>query len=375
MNFFVSNFISIVAAGTAAAIILNSFFKNSVFVKVGIVWLINLLFLMFTIGVKYKFFDGNTPVNILITIVNIAFSVMCFYYGSIKVVRPLAKAVEQLNELANGNLRVDVDTQCVNPKVDLGQLVCATQKIKENLATVVGEIEGNVEKLASSSQQLSSVSQKLSEDALSEASSVEEVSSSMEEMAANIQQNTENAQRTDKISSKVSQGVKEVGSASRESLVSIRNIAEKINIINDIAFQTNILALNAAVEAARAGEHGKGFAVVAAEVRKLAERSKIAADEIVSLASKSVDVTEGSAKLLDTLIPDIEETARLVQEITSASMEQSSGADQVNSAIQQLNQFVQQNAETSQQMAASSEELKSFADRLKETIRYFNLYN
>lgn len=177
-----------------------------------------------------------------------------------------------------------------------------------------------MEKLASSSQQLSDVSQKFSEDALSEASSVEEVSSSMEEMAANIQQNTENAQRTDKISGKVSQGVKKVGSASRESLVSILNIAEKINIINDIAFQTNILALNAAVEAARAGEHGKGFAVVAAEVRKLAERSKIADDEIVSLASKRVNVTEGSAKLLDTLIPDIEETARLVKEITSASM-------------------------------------------------------
>jgi methyl-accepting chemotaxis protein len=195
----------------------------------------------------------------------------------------------------------------------------------------------------------------------------------MEEMAANIQQNTENAQRTNTISSKVSQGVQKVGAASKESLVSIRNIAEKISIINDIAFQTNILALNAAVEAARAGEHGKGFAVVAAEVRKLAERSKIAADEIVSLASKSVGVTEGSAKLLETLIPDIEETAKLVQEISAASMEQSSGADQVNNAIQQLNQFVQQNAETSQQMASSSEELKSFADRLKDTIRYFNL--
>lgn len=194
----------------------------------------------------------------------------------------------------------------------------------------------------------------------------------MEEMTANIQQNTENAQRTDRISHKVSQGVKEVGLASKESLVSIKNIAEKISIINDIAFQTNILALNAAVEAARAGEHGRGFAVVAAEVRKLAERSKLAADEIVLLASKSVAVTEGSAKLLETLIPEIGETARLVQEITSASLEQSSGANQVNNAIQQLNQVVQQNAGTSQQMAISSEELKSFADGLKETIRYFS---
>ncbi|MDD4384366.1 MAG: methyl-accepting chemotaxis protein [Bacteroidales bacterium] len=372
MNFFISNFISIVAAGTAAALLLNRFFKHSVFVKVGIIWLINLLFLMLTIGIKYKFYDGNTPVNLLITIINIGFSVVCFYLASIRVVRPLANAVEKLNDLAEGNLSADIDTQCINPKIDLGQLVCAAQKIKENLSMVVGEIENNVDKLVSSSELLNVVSQKLSEDAHSEASSVEEVSSSMEEMAANIQQNTENAQRTDKISSKVSQGIKEVGSASKESLISIKNIAEKINIINDIAFQTNILALNAAVEAARAGEHGRGFAVVAAEVRKLAERSKIAADDIVSLASKSVAITEGSAKLLETLIPDIGETAKLVQEIASGSMEQSSGANQINNAIQQLNTLVQQNAETSQQMATSSEELKSFADRLKETISYFN---
>lgn len=372
MNFFVSNFISIVLAGTAAAILLNRFFKKSVFVKVGIIWLINLLFLMFTIGVKYKFFDGNTSVNLLITLVNIAFSVVCFYFGSIKVVRPLAKAVEKLNALADGDLSVDIDSECVNSKVDLGQLVCATQKIKQNLSKVVGEIDANVHRLATSSQQLNIVSQKLSEDALSEASSVEEVSSSMEEMAANIQQNTENAQRTDTISTKVSKGVKEVGTASKESLVSIREIADKINIINDIAFQTNILALNAAVEAARAGDQGKGFAVVAAEVRKLAERSKIAADEIVNLSTKSVRVTEGASSLLESIIPDIEETARLVQEIASGSMEQSSGASQVNNAVQQLNQFVQQNAETSQHMARSSEELNEFAEKLKDIILYFN---
>lgn len=372
MNFFVSNFISIMAAGIAATILINRFFKNSVFVKIGIIWLVNLLFLMFTIGVKYKFYDGNTPVNLLITVINISFSVICFYLASIKVVRPLDKAVTMLNELAKGNLSVDMDTQCINQKVDLGKLVCAAQKIKENLSNVIGEIDSNLDRLASSGELLNTVSQKLSEDALSEASSVEEVSSSMEEMAVNIQQNTENAQRTDKISSKVSQGVKEVGKASKESLISIKNIAEKINIINDIAFQTNILALNAAVEAARAGEHGRGFAVVAAEVRKLAEHSKIAADEIVSLASKSVAITEGSAKLLETLIPEIGETASLIQEIATASMEQSSGANQVNNAIQQLNRFVQQNAETSQQMATSSEELKSFADKLKETISYFN---
>lgn len=195
----------------------------------------------------------------------------------------------------------------------------------------------------------------------------------MEEMAANIQQNTDNAQEADKISQKVQSGVQKVGSAAQESLLSIRNISEKIGIINDIAFQTNILALNAAVEAARAGEHGKGFAVVAAEVRKLAERSKLAADEIVTLSGQSVEVTESASDLMGNLVPEIEKTAKLVQEIAAASMEQSSGADQVNSAIQQLNQVTQQNAAASEELATSSEELSSQAEQLKELISYFKL--
>ncbi|MFO8021805.1 MAG: methyl-accepting chemotaxis protein, partial [Perlabentimonas sp.] len=206
-----------------------------------------------------------------------------------------------------------------------------------------------------------------------QASSAEEVSSSMEQMAANIQQNTDNAQQTEKITINVSQGVEKVGNASKESLESIKNIAEKINIINDIAFQTNILALNAAVEAARAGEHGKGFAVVAAEVRKLAERSKLAADEIVTLATSSVTVTEEASELMANLVPEIEKTAKLVQEISAASIEQNSGSDQINSAIQQLNQVTQQNAAASEELATSSEELSSQAEQLKDLIGYFKV--
>lgn len=373
MNFFVSNFISIVLAGTAAALLLNRFFKNSVFVRIGVIWLINLLFLMFTVGLKYKFFDGNTSINLLITVVNIGVSVICFFYGSIAVVRPLANAVERLNELAEGNLDIKIDGKLLNSKTDLGRLVQSTQKLKDNLTHIVAEINANVSHLSSSGTELNEVSQQMSQGAADQASSVEEVSSSMEQMAANIQQNTENAQETEKISFKVSEGVKKVGSSSRESLESIRNIAAKINIINDIAFQTNILALNAAVEAARAGEHGKGFAVVAAEVRKLAERSKNSADEIVSLASKSVSVTENSSKLMETLIPEIEKTAKLVQEIAAASIEQSSGANQINNAIQQLNQVTQQNAIASDKMANGSEELNKLAEQLQEIIGYFKV--
>lgn len=241
------------------------------------------------------------------------------------------------------------------------------------LERMVTDIKLQSDNFASASNQLSSASQQLSQGASEQASGAEEVSSSMEEMAANIQQNTDNAQEADKISQKVNDGVKQVGHAAQESLISIKNIAEKIDIVNDIAFQTNILALNAAVEAARAGEQGKGFAVVAAEVRKLAERSKVAADEIVSLSSKSVKITEDAAALMGTLMPEIERTAKLVQEIAAASLEQSGGADQVNSAIQQLNQVTQQNAAASEEMATSAEELNSQADQLRELVNFFKV--
>src|SRR6056297_1170692 len=162
-----------------------------------------------------------------------------------------------------------------------------------------------------------------------------------------------------------------MGQAGKKSLKSIQEIADKITIINDIAFQTNILALNAAVEAARGGEYGKGFAVVAAEVRKLAERSKTAADEIVELANSSVEVTKESDQLIDNLVPEIEKVAKLIQEINAASQEQNSGTDQINNAVQQLNQVTQQNAASSEELATSAEEMAGQADQLKETISYF----
>ncbi len=286
------------------------------------------------------------------------------------ITKALNKGVDFATKIAAGNLKTNID---INQKDEVGMLANALNLMVERLREIVVSINLGANNVASASQQISSSTQQLSEGATEQASSAEEVSSSMEEMAANIQQNTDNAQQTEKISINASEGISKVASAAQESLSSIRQIAEKITIVNDIAFQTNILALNAAVEAARAGEHGKGFAVVAAEVRKLAERSKIAADEIITLSTKSVNVTEEAGGLMEKILPDIEKTAKLVQEISAASLEQNSGADQVNNAIQQLNTVTQQNAAASEEMATSSEELASQAEQLKDIVGFFKI--
>ena len=286
------------------------------------------------------------------------------------IIKPVLKGVKFTKLIASGDLTAQVE---IDQKDEIGELAVALQSMATKLKEIVNDIISGANNIASASVEMSSTSQQLSQGSSEQASSAEEVSSSMEEMASNIQQNNDNAQQTEKISVKAAGSVEKVGTASTESLKSIREIAEKITIIGDISFQTNILALNAAVEAARAGEHGKGFAVVAAEVRKLAERSKIAAEEIDVLSKSSVNLTEEAGKLMEELVPEIQKTANLVQEISSASMEQSSGADQVNNAIQQLSQVTQQNAAASEEMATSSEELASQAEQLKETIRFFKI--
>ena len=285
-----------------------------------------------------------------------------------QMVLNLKSSIELAQSVADGNLKIKLDKLSEENELD-----SALKMMILNLTKIVTSILEGADNIASASQQMSTTSQQISQGATEQAGSTEEISSSMEEMASNIQQNTENAQQTEKIAIKAAESIEKVGKSSNESLESIKMIAEKISIINDIAFQTNILALNAAVEAARAGEHGRGFAVVASEVRKLAEHSKIAADEIVDLSNRSVNVTEEASKLLTELVPEIHKTASLVQEITAASLEQNSGAGQVNNAIQQLSNVTQQNASASEELATSAEELSSQADGLKQTILFFQL--
>ncbi len=307
---------------------------------------------------------------IFISILAVLVAFLASFITTKQIAKPISAANNAIRSIANGNLNINVNSRS---KDEIGQMIVYLKEMAEKLKNVITFVVTVSDNISAASHQLKSSSTSMSEGATQQAASAEEVASSMEEMSANIQQNNDNAQQTEKIALKAAQEVEKGSTVVNNTVDSMQTIAKKITIIGEIARQTNLLALNAAVEAARAGEHGRGFAVVAAEVRKLAERSHEAAQEIDQLTDSSVGIAIESGEMLNEVVPNIQRTAQLVQEISAASMEQSSGADQVNNAIQHLNQIVQQNAASSEEMAASAEELSSQATELKQVIAYFKI--
>jgi methyl-accepting chemotaxis protein len=309
--------------------------------------------------------------RIIVSGVSIAAILLGLFFGFIitkSITRPLKKSVDFTRAVADGDLNYHLD---IEQKDEVGQLAGALNSMVATLRTVVAKVRDASDNVAGGSQELTARSNQMSQGATEQAASAEEASSSVEEMNATIIQNSDNAQQTEKIARKSAEDAAESGYAVAETVTAMKDIAGKISIIEEIARQTNLLALNAAIEAARAGEHGKGFAVVAAEVRKLAERSQTAAAEISQLSGASVEVAERAGAMLTKLVPDIQKTAELVQEISAASKEQTSGANQINGAIQELNQVIQMNAGAAEEMASTSEDLSSQAEQLRTTISFF----
>jgi methyl-accepting chemotaxis protein len=286
--------------------------------------------------------------------------------------RPLHEAADVLALLEQGDLTNAIKGDYQGQLGDFKDTVNHTiTKLSQTIANVIA----TADQLGNTSEQISATSQSLSQASTEQAASVEETSASIEQMASSINQNAENAKITDDMAGKASNQAVAGGIAVKQTVEAMKDIASKIGIIDDIAYQTNMLALNAAIEAARAGDHGKGFAVVAAEVRKLAERSQVASQEIGQLAETSIDTAEKAGQLLDAIVPGIAKTSELVQEIAAGSREQSVGVSQINTAMNQMNQITQQNASASEELASTAGEMSGQAEHLQSLMSFFKIKN
>jgi methyl-accepting chemotaxis protein len=320
-----------------------------------------------------KRYDSTRTISITAISLGLGLAILFGVLLVRSIMRQLGGEPDEVAEIARrvaaGDMTVKVQTRA-NDQVSL---LFAMKNMVDRLSNIISEVRGNADALSSASEEVSATAQSMSQGASEQAASVEETSASVEQMTASISQNTENAKVTDGMATQAAQQAAEGGDAVSQTVEAMKQIAKKIGIIDDIAYQTNLLALNAAIEAARAGEHGKGFAVVAGEVRKLAERSQIAAQEIGELSGSSVQMAEKAGKLLDEMVPAIKKTSGLVQEIAAASEEQSSSVGQVNTAMVQLNQLTQQNASSSEELAATAEEMSSQAEQLQSMMSFFKI--
>ena len=370
MDIFVA-FSTILFGLPIAYFVFRYLFKGSILFRISYIWLIN-LFIVDMINNLAKLFPAFDQVYYTLTL-GVVLTVICFYLVSKYTRRPLQKSINKIEQLSKGQLSLEINQEEIHERDELGQINKSLAQLSANLKKVIGEIKTNSSSLTMSSQQLGSMSEEIASGASEQASSLEELSSMLEELTNVLSKNMNKASRTRNITDESQKMVMSVASGTKKLIESNREITNKVQSINDIAFQTNILSLNASVEAARAGEHGKGFAVVAGEVRNLADASKSLAGDILNASGSSIEVSHVVEQQITNMLPGISESTQLVKEIVDSTMEQKMGIEQVNTTIQQMNKVTQQNAVSSEEMAANAEELSMQAASMEKLIGYFKL--
>jgi methyl-accepting chemotaxis protein len=363
--------ILIVLAIPIALLMIKLFFKNSIFGRIAAIWTTSVILTSINLTARFEFPDTwNRAFSVPTTVIILT---ICVYISSRMLRDPLKAMMIDLKKMAKGDLDIEITTKYESRNDEIGSLATSINSISLGLNKILTSIKANSESLLVVSDELSMIMNQMTENTSSQASSIEEISSSMEEIASIVEMNSSNSQKTNESTLKTIDAIKEGNKSTEESIGAMREVTDKVQLINDIAFQTNILALNAAVEASHAGDAGKGFAVVANEVKKLAERSNDAAVEIAGVTDKVFKISESAGSKLNSIINETNDTVELIKEISSASIDQNTNIQQINDAIQVLNKMIQNNTSETEKINLKASILSNSAKQLNSEVDVFKL--